>query len=63
MRLAKIHFISGSLGITEKNERATIIVCLLSLPHKSHLKLMCLVSYAEKKFYPKAECKILTWDH
>ena len=50
-------------GITEKNERATIIVCLLSLPHKSHLKLMCLVSYAEKKFYPKAECKILTWDH
>jgi len=27
LRLAKIHFISGSLGITEKNEKSTITVC------------------------------------
>lgn len=48
LRLAKIHSICGSLGITEKSERPTITVCYPFLI-KSHQKLKCLVSYPEKK--------------
>lgn len=50
LRLAKIHSICGSLGITEKI-RKTYNYSLLPFLIKSHQKLKCLVSYPEKKIF------------